>query len=159
MISVMHSGRFSSKRQGHLFWCFTGKRSGGRVTKGRKALKASCIQMCASVFTFTIFKKKKMKITFQSSCLLRLQFAKKKNLLWGAWRWAILPNSAQHWALQHIWIRLQTISKKANNIHQGNMLINQYFSGSFILKNQIPWNLESHSYLSLCFFFLSTNML
>lgn len=48
------------------------------MTKGRKALKASCIQMCASVFTFTIFKKKKMKITFQSSCLLRLQFAKKK---------------------------------------------------------------------------------
>lgn len=34
------------------------KRSGGRATKERKALKASCIQMCASVFTFTIFKNK-----------------------------------------------------------------------------------------------------
>lgn len=40
---------------------------GGRVDKGDKALKASCIQMCASVFTFTIFKKKKMKITFPSN--------------------------------------------------------------------------------------------
>lgn len=82
MISVMHSGRFSSKRQERLFWCFTGKRSGGRVTEERKALKASCIQMCASVFTFTIFKKK-MKITFQSSSVFWGYSLQRRKNCWG----------------------------------------------------------------------------
>lgn len=35
------------------------------------------------------------------------------------------------------------------------MVISQYFSGSFILNNQIPWNLERCSYLLFMLSFIS----